>query len=88
MKFWKWLFLLSKKHYKDEHLKKQGNDMLCPSCNEWFSVSGIEYKHKQESTLGLHKCTCGQCSEVSYWSSNIAPFLVLTDSEEQPIKTT
>jgi len=59
--------------------------MLCPGCKEWFSISGIQYKHRQESNDGLHRCVCGQCLEISYWSSNIAPFLVRVDSDEKPV---
>ena len=80
------IYLWSQKKIKESHLNRAGNDIKCPNCNEWFSVSGVKYKHKYESDDGLGYCTCGQCSHTSIWSYNLAPFAVLVDENEVPIE--
>ena len=85
-KLWKWLFLRSKKELKDISLNKYHNDIKCPYCNEWFSISGVEYKHKilAENELFI-PIICGQCKNQSNWSPHIAPFLVLVDDTGSPL---
>ena len=80
-KFWKWLYLLSEKKIKQLHLEKFHNDMICPNCNVWFSISSLRYKHEcvdgeKDFVIGT---ICGQCQHTSYWNMDIAPVLVLCD---------
>ena len=86
-KFWKYIFLMSKRRFKRAHLNRVHNDIKCPTCKEWFSISGIEHNHKLEvePDKGYDVCTCGQCEEKSYWSSDIAPFPVLVNKEGFPV---
>ena len=80
------IYLWSQGKVKENHLKKTGNDIKCPNCNEWFSVSGVKYKHKYENKNTLGYRTCGQCKHVSIWSYNLAPVAILVDENEVPIK--
>lgn len=86
-KLWSWLYKLSKKSIKRSILNRYHNDIKCPNCREWFSVSGVEYKHTHTRTpdTDLSACTCGQCGYTSYWSPFIAPFPVLTDEKGNPL---
>jgi len=70
------------------HLKRTGTDIKCPSCNEWFSVSGVKYKHKKRfydpvnmNELSYYVCSCGQCGHESKWTGDLAPFLVLLQDD-------
>ena len=84
--FWEKLYLLSEKKYKEAHINKHHNDIKCPNCKMWFSVSGIKYNHKHlpENDLFI-PVQCGQCGEISNWSPNIAPVLIRVDNSGNPI---
>ena len=81
----KLLFLFAKKSYKKEHLRKTGNDIKCPNCKEWFSISGIQYEHKYQGREYGCSCTCGQCGYVSNWNLEAFPFPTLCDEKGNPI---
>ena len=85
--FWRWVYLLAEKKSKQIHLKRHGNDIKCPRCKEWFSVSGLKYNHTfgQENDLFI-VVRCGQCGCVSNWSPNIAPVLVRVDNDGNPVE--
>lgn len=74
---WERVYKYSKDKVKEAHLIKNGCDIKCPNCNEWFSVSGIEYKHTQESVWFGSSCICGQCNHKSYWNMIAAPVPLL-----------
>jgi C4-type Zn-finger protein len=87
IKFWKWLYFLAKKKIKEAHLVKHHNDMKCPNCNEWHSISGLKYNHDfLERVDGIISTRCGQCQKVSYWNQEIAPVLVLCNRDGIPLK--
>lgn len=73
-----------KKHQK-LHLLKHKNDIRCTNCSEWYSTSGIFYKHHIEDTDFGVKTKCGQCSYISYWNLEIAPAAIKCNSEGIPV---
>lgn len=77
-------------HFKTVHLNRVHTDMKCPNCNEWFSVSGIKYKHslEKEPKHDFSICICGQCGFKSNWSPHIAPCLIRVDDNGIPITDT
>lgn len=79
MGIWSKLYLFSKKKVQENHLTKWGCDLKCPSCDEWFSVSAVEYKHTHEAIWFGSICTCGQCKHKSYWNMMAAPVPLLCD---------
>lgn len=83
--FWSRIYKYSKDKVREEHLAKWHNDIKCPNCNEWFSVSGIQYKHDQESIWFGCICTCGQCNYKSYWNLEAFPFPALADKDGNPL---
>jgi len=84
-KWYKKLYLHSKEKIQTRHLAKYGCDLKCPCCNEWFSVSGVEYKHVHEAMSFGSACTCGQCGTKSYWNMEAAPVPLLSDENGVPI---
>ena len=84
-RFWKWLLLLSKRKVKERHLRKVGNDIKCPHCNEWFSISGVEFKHKHFDEVFGSCAECGKCEQISYWNLVAAPMPLLCDSQGTPL---
>jgi len=74
-------------HFRKVHLKRLGTDIKCPNCNEWFSVSGIKYKHHNAKSPDHDYwiCTCGQCGFKSNWSGNIIPGLIRVDDNGNPV---
>lgn len=85
-RFWKWLYLLAEKKSRETHLHRHHNDLKCPRCRMWFSVSGLKYNHKFADVHSpFIRVTCGQCGKVSNWSSAIAPVLVEVDDNGNPI---
>lgn len=74
MKFRIWLYKKAKKMLREAHLRKHGNDIKCSRCNEWFSVSGVEYNHKfRQRPDDVYVVECGKCGHESFWSYSIAP---------------
>lgn len=85
--FWRWVYRLAKLKFREAHLSRIHNDIKCPGCKEWFSITGMDNKHthEREPNSGLSICTCGQCGTKSYWSAHIAPFPVRVDESGMPI---
>lgn len=80
------IYLWAKGKIKEEHLKKHKNDIKCENCNEWYSVSGVEYKHEIGSFDYGYFTVCGKCGEKSYWNTVAAPVALLCDKNGTPIK--
>jgi len=80
-KIYKW----AKSKVKYYHSRVYRNDIKCSNCNEWFSVSGVEYKHKLDYREELFVTTCGKCEHVSYWNTTIAPELIACDENGTPL---
>lgn len=85
-KLWRWLFKYSRKRIKRSHIEKHHNDIKCPNCKEWFSISGIEYKHStiSQPDFGFH-VKCGKCEHESYWNAVAAPVMLLCDKNGSPL---
>lgn len=82
LKLWKWLYKLSERKIRDEHLSRYYNDIKCPNCKQWFSVSGKFYKHKQDIMADWgSSCECGNCGHISYWNQVALPFPALADED-------
>lgn len=73
------------KLYRKEHLRVHKNDIKCPNCNEWYSLSGINHKHYIEDTEFGVKTSCGQCSYASFWNLEIAPVAILCNESGTPL---
>ena len=90
-KILKKLYLFIREELKKEHLKIRHNDIKCPYCNEWFSISEIRFKHKiydkNKENPEVVTCTCGQCKFTSYWNTAIAPVLVRCNKDGWPVTT-
>lgn len=88
-KFWKWLFKLSRDRFKEAHLDRHKNDIKCPNCNEWFSISGVDYKHEHLDPINDECSTvkCGKCKHISNWNLCVAPCPILADERGYPIET-
>ena len=87
-KFYSKLYKWSKKKYREKHLDIHYNDIKCPNCKEWFSISGIENKHSYlhpQPDFGSH-VKCGQCGHDSYWNLVAFPFPVSCDENGMPFK--
>lgn len=87
MRFWRWVYLLAERKSKRIHLERHRNDMKCPRCKMWFSISGLKYNH----TFGPENdkfivVQCGQCGCVSNWHPSIAPVLIRVDNDGNPIE--
>lgn len=82
-----WMYRKSKSAIKDIHLSIHHNDIKCPNCKEWFSISGLDHKHKDDydKEKGIYICECGKCGNVSFWNPNIFPFLCLCDDKGIPL---
>lgn len=78
-KILKWLMIKTQEQYKVEYLKVGGVDILCPNCNEWYSVSSIKYKHKLTDAVDGYTFTCGQCQHSSNWNTCDFPYPALCD---------
>lgn len=79
------IYLWSKRKVKEDHLKKHKNDIKCTNCNEWYSVSGVEYKHEIHPFDYGYLTVCGKCGEKSHWNTVAAPVALLCDSDGNPI---
>ena len=83
----KWLTKLYKwtrGELKQAHLHVHYNDMMCPNCKEWFSLSGALHNHERigvdlELLNDCEKITCGQCGNESYWVWGIIPAYMRVD---------
>ena len=87
-KLYKKLFLWSRKKFREIHMELYKNDIKCPFCNEWFSISGIEHKHEYadpQPEFGVH-VRCGQCKRNSYWNLVIAPVALRCEPDGTPIQ--
>lgn len=67
------------KLYRKEHLRVHKNDIMCPNCNELYSVSSIKYKHKLTDAVDGYTFTCGQCQHSSNWNTCDFPYPALCD---------
>ena len=85
MEFWTWLFKLSRRKVREAHMKKHHNDIKCPNCNHWFSVSGVDANHAEiaKPKWGF-SVMCGACKHVSHWNAVAAPVLLLCDESGTP----
>lgn len=81
--FWKWAYKKVKTKARNSHLAVYHNDIKCPTCNEWFSISGITSNH----TITHSSCdtysftTCGQCKHTSKWNLVAFPFPALVTKD-------
>ena len=80
------IYLWSKSKIKENHLKHHKTDIKCPNCDEWYSVSGVEYNHKIETVEYGYSTICGQCGTKSYWNTEAAPVLILCDEDGIPLE--
>ncbi len=81
------LYLWAKQKYRDVHLDTYYNDIKCPNCNEWFSITGIQHKHqyvKPEPWFG-YAVECGNCKHLSYWNCVAFPFPARCKDNGDPI---
>ena len=77
-RFLKWLY----QYIEEDAQRQHGADIRCPGCKEWFSVSGIKYKHTYVEDIQWGcKVKCGQCGEVSNWNLVAAPVPLRCDEE-------
>jgi len=72
------IYLWAKSKLKEDYLRRMGNDIKCPNCKEWASITSLTGENKRELVqlplmTGVEKRTCGQCGEVSYWVWGIIP---------------
>ncbi len=84
-KFAKWLYKYSREFYRDYHCR-HFVDMKCLGCNEWFSLSGVLYKHnyiEPAPEFGV-KVICGQCGYVNYYNLAAAPLPLICDYKGTP----
>ena len=83
-KIFKWLFIYSKNKIKESHLSLYHNDIKCDFCNEWFSISGVEYQHTyfdaNYGDIEVYGTECGKCHNTSYWRYDIAPVAIRCDN--------
>lgn len=86
MKFWKWLYRLSRRKIMECHLEKHHNDIKCPNCRQWFSISGVDDKHEHvaEPEWGF-SVKCGGCGHISHWNAVAAPVLLLSNEAGTPL---
>ncbi len=84
-KFWIWLFKKARNEIKENHLKEKGADLKCPQCNEWLSVSGVDYKHQMFDEEFGAMVICGKCNGQSYWNMVAAPVALHCNSQGTPI---
>ena len=82
------IYLWSKKKVRENHLKTHKTDIKCTGCNEWYSVSGIEYNHKFASFDYGYSSVCGKCGKKSHWNTIAAPLALLCDEDGTPINAT
>lgn len=70
---------------REDHLKQRGNDIRCPGCNTWFSVSALYHKHERiaDKDWGC-SIKCGKCDGVSHWNLVAFPFPALCDANGDP----
>lgn len=85
MSMWSKIYNYSKEKLREKHLTKYSVDLKCPNCNEWFSISAINYKHLHEPVWFGSACTCGQCSHKSYWNMTTAAAPLLSDDMGNPL---
>ena len=85
MKLINMIYLWSKKKIEKDHLKNHKCDIKCNKCKEWYSVSGVEFKHQIKSLDFGYSTVCGKCGEKSYWNSIAAPVPLLCDESGNPI---
>lgn len=86
IKLWKWLYKLSKRNVRNEHLDKYHVDIKCPNCKEWFSITGIDHEHKADLKEFGSAYTCGKCEHLSYWNQEVFPFPALCDKDGNILK--
>jgi len=70
-RFWKKVYLKAETKFRSEYLHRAGGDIKCPSCQTWFSISGIKYEHNllpYNEELEYSPCKCGQCGHTSNWN--------------------
>lgn len=88
-RFWNYLRQKSISKIKDIHSKKYA-DIKCPNCEEWFSISGIDYKHistkiKYNNNIIL-QCKCGKCQTTNYWNLSLCPAPIISNKFGTPIQ--
>lgn len=85
---WKWLYNLSRDKLKELHIQKHKVDIKCSNCQEWYSISGVRYKHPPilDADWG-YTTRCGQCKGYTHWNTEIAPFPVRCDKNGNPFET-
>lgn len=76
------------KKYKAKHMEIYKNDLKCPNCQEWMSISGLKGNHLSLDHVtvdGVEGIKCGQCGHNSYWNYSIAPVAIRCDFNGTPI---
>jgi hypothetical protein len=87
IRIYKRLLKFCRNKVREQHLQKYNNDVKCPNCNDWFSLSSLNYKHEHVTnpSWGFH-LKCGQCKHESYWNAEIAPVLILCNANGIPLE--
>ena len=83
--FYSRMYLWIYNKVRKAHLAKYKNDIKCTNCNEWYSISGLKYKHEYKSLDFGYSATCGQCGKTTYWNTQIAPVPFLCDENGIPL---
>ena len=85
-KFWESVFKFSRKKYREEHMNKYHIDIKCPNCNEWFSITTIDYEYERVAEYEWgDSCKCGKCGYISHWNLCAFPFPALSDENGNPV---
>jgi DNA-directed RNA polymerase subunit RPC12/RpoP len=88
--FWVWVYHQSQKKLRNIWVEEKHSDLRCPKCKTWMSISIMT---TQELVLvcdtnpisGVMSYYCGQCGEISYWNTEIAPVAIRCDEKGTPI---
>jgi len=82
MNIWLWLYKLSIKKIKKQHL----SDFKCPNCNLKISNSRLQnppfYSMDNDEIL---ETICGQCMRTSYWKTE-DPICIRCNKDGSPLK--
>ncbi len=86
LKWFKKIYFWAYQNCKKTYLHIHKNDMVCPNCKEWFSITSLK---KENTRTGIdlknmkdcEKIVCGQCDYTSYWVWGIIPAYSRVDKQ-------
>lgn len=84
-RLYKWLYLWSRKKFRQSHMNLYKFDSKCPNCEQWNSIIRVDYENFTLETNHGYMTRCGCCKKTTHWNCDVSILPVPCKPDGTPI---